>query len=130
MQGAPLSRAAARIFFNAADAWYAPDHEGQVAGGAELDLLAHLEGCLSPEEGPALERGLRVLEWIPRLLGRRRFSALPRGDRRALLRRLEGSSIGPLRRRASRLRSLVECCYLAARGAREEGNAQASPPEP
>lgn len=78
----PLSPRAARVFYNAADAWLGPDV-------AAVDRVAAL-GPLPAAGRRRLERALRWLEWSPRLLLHSRcgLSWLPRAERRAWLDRL------------------------------------------
>ena len=108
--GWPLSPRAARVFYNAADAW--------VDRCEELDAVAALAPQLAaPREGRRLERALWLLEWSPRLGLRsaRGLSWLPREERRAWLDRLEQSGLWPTRRAAARVHALVDACYAEPR---------------
>jgi len=100
-EGWPLSPRAARVFYNAADAWL-PDSE---AG----DVVARLGPLLQVGEARRLERQLRLLEWSPRLglHSRRGLSWLAREERRAWLDRLERGGVGPMRRAAARVHALA-----------------------
>ncbi|HSJ99064.1 MAG TPA: hypothetical protein VLC53_18455, partial [Myxococcota bacterium] len=74
----PLAPSAARVFYNAADAWLP-------AAASGPDLVAELAPLLrDPAERARLERALAWLEWSPRLLlrSRRGLSWLPREERR------------------------------------------------
>jgi len=99
----PLSPRAARVFYNAADAWL-PESE---LGG---DPVSRIGPLLQAGEARRLERQLRLLEWSPRLAlrSRRGLSWLGRAERRAWLERLEERGVGPLRRAAARVHALVE----------------------
>jgi len=104
--GWPLSPAAARVFYNAADAW--------VERSGEIDAVAELAPRLAARrDRRRLARALWLLEWSPRLGLRsaRGLSWLPREERRAWLDRLERGGIGPARRAASRVHGLVDACY-------------------
>lgn len=82
--GWALPPRAARVYYNAADAWL-----GDAA--FERDPVAALVARLSTDrERRRLARRLRLLEWSPRLLlhARSGFSWLPRDTRRAWLDRL------------------------------------------
>ena len=115
-QPAPLSPAAARVFFGAADAWYPDSGSPERPGASQLDLMTPLASRLQPAEARRLERELRILEWLPRLALRRSgFCWLSQPQRRALLERLEAAPIGPLHRRVRRLRATVAESYEAAR---------------
>ena len=106
----PLSPAAARVFYNAADAW--------VDRCEDLDAVAALAAHLAaPRERRRLERALRLLEWSPRLglRSRRGLSWLPRQERRAWLDRLERGGLAPTRRAAARVHALVDACYAERR---------------
>jgi hypothetical protein len=117
-----LSPTAARVFLSAADAWHPARADRSDPGASQLDLMAYLEDCLAPGEARRLENGLRWLEWAPRFALRRGgFCWLPGEQRRAWLQRLERVPLGALRRRARRLRAIVDASYEAAR-------AQASSP--
>jgi len=102
----PLSPRAARVFYNAADAWRPAD-----AGGP--DPVAALPR--DPATRAALERALAWLEWSPRLLlrSRRGLSWLPREERRAWLDRLERG--GPFRAAARRVRAAVDAACAQSR---------------
>jgi hypothetical protein len=98
----PLPPRAARVFYNAADAWGPPD-----AAGA--DPVAALAALLrDPAERARLARALAWLEWSPRLLlhSARGLSWLPRDERRAWLDRLERG--GPFRAAARRVHAAVD----------------------
>jgi hypothetical protein len=116
----PLSPGAARVFYNAADAW--------VEDCGELDAVAALAAQLAaPRERRRLERALWLLEWSPRL-GLRSASGLswlPREERRAWLDRLERNGIWPARRAAARVHALVDACYAEPR--RHDPNAASAP---
>jgi hypothetical protein len=92
-----LPAASARTLYNVADA-LAPR-------GGDVDVAPWLERCLAAR-GPAAARRVRRLlaciEWQPLLTlrARRRFSWLPREQRRRLLEALERRSLVPGRRRA------------------------------
>ncbi len=108
-----LPAPAARVFLSAADTWYPPGET--TAAASDLDLMTELPSQLAPGEARRLALELQLLEWMPRLrLQLRGFCWLARGERRAFLERLEGSSLGPLRRRVARLHRLVDACYAAA----------------
>lgn len=102
MSAPTLSPRAARVFYNAADAWLP-------ASAGDGDPVARL-ALRDPAERARLERALAWLEWSPRLAlrGRRGLSWLPREERRAWLDRLEKSGIGPLRSAAARVHRAVE----------------------
>jgi hypothetical protein len=102
-----LAPRAARVFYNAADAWLPPG-AGGAPGGGDADLVARL--VLAPGERRRLERALRWLEWSPRLLlhARRGLSWLARAERRAWLEHLEHRGPPPLRRAAARVHRAVE----------------------
>lgn len=106
----PLSPRAARVFYNAADAWLG-------AEAADRDLVAEL-GPLPEPTRRRLERALLWLEWSPRLALRSRsgLSWLPRAERRAWLDRLARG--GPLRRAAALVRATVEDAAKRAAPAR------------
>jgi hypothetical protein len=113
-----LSPRAARVFYNAADAWIPP--AADAPGGGALDLVARLAPHLRAGERRRLERQLRLLEWSPWLALRARSGLcwLAREERRAWLERLEHGGIGPVRRAAARVHALVGLCYAdAVRGA-------------
>jgi hypothetical protein len=98
----PLSPSAARVFYNAADAW-GPD-------GPD-DAVAALSAQFGdPRVRARLECALRWLEWSPRLLlhARHGFSWMERDARRAWLERLERRGPPPLRGAAARVRRAVE----------------------
>ena len=112
----PLAPRAARVFYNAADAW-------GVSLAAVPDLVAALAPLLrDPAERARLERALAWLEWSPRLLlhSSRGLSWLPRAERRAWLERLERR--GPLRAAARRVHAAVDA--RGVRAAFHEGSAQ------
>jgi hypothetical protein len=96
----PLTPRAARVFYNAADAWLGPEP-------AAVDRVAAL-GPLPAAGRQRLERALFWLEWSPRLLlrSRRGLSWLPRGERRAWLDRLAQG--GPFRRAVAIVRTAVD----------------------
>lgn len=109
----PLPPRAARVFYNAADAWLPP-------GAAGADLVAALAPLLpAPGERARLARALAWLEWSPRLLlhSRAGLSWLPRDARRAWLARLERG--GPFRAAAARVHAAVDAAWAAAGGAAE-----------
>jgi hypothetical protein len=113
MSSAPLSARAARVFYNAADAWIPPPGDGR-PGGGDLDLVRLLDRYLpDPAERMRVERELAWLEWSPRLLlrSRRGFSWLPREERRAWLEALERCPLRCVRRAVSRLHALVDAAY-------------------
>jgi hypothetical protein len=103
--GWPLSPRAARVFYNAFDAWRPPE-DGFVAADP-VEALAPELG--DPRERVRLERALLWLEWSPRLLlhSRRGLSWMERGARRAWLDRLERRGPPPLRRAAARVHAAV-----------------------
>jgi hypothetical protein len=110
----PLSRGAARVLYNAADA---------LAGdrAARVDVAAHAARELRHRGRGAARRTwllLLWLEWEPLLAlrSRRGFSWLPREERRALLSRWERSPLPCRRRAAARLRALVEGALAAGGG--------------
>jgi len=111
--GWTLSPGAARVFYNAADAW--------VDRCEELDAVAALAPLApqlaAPRARLRLERALWLLEWSPRLGLRstRGLSWLPREERRAWLDRLEQSGLWPTRRAAERVHALVDACYAEPR---------------
>jgi len=106
----PLSPRAARVFYNAADAWLGAEAAGR-------DLVAEL-GPLPEPARRRLERALWWLEWSPRLAlrSRRGLSWLPREERRAWLDRL--ARRGPFRRAALRVRAAVQDAAKPAAPAR------------
>ncbi len=119
-----LPGSAARIFLGAADTWYPPAPDGAPPGASDLDLLAQLPAHLAPGEARRLAVELRLLDWLPRLrLHRGGFCWLGLAERQAVLAALEGSPLGPLRRRVERLRGLVDACYRAARAQASSGSA-------
>lgn len=127
--GWPLSPRAARVFYNAADAWL-PD------APADFDAVAQLAAALPPAGRRRLERQLRLLEWSPRLALRspRGLSWLARAERRAWLDRLERGGVGPARRAAARVHALVDACHAEAetrrsRFAASAGAASSAAPE-
>jgi hypothetical protein len=97
----PLSPRAARVFYNVADAWLAPDR-----APTSVDWVAAL-GPLAPPERARLERALAWLERSPWLALHARcgLSWLPRDARRAWLDRLERH--GPLRSSARLVRATL-----------------------
>lgn len=102
-----LSASAARVFYNLADAW--------LPAAGDVDLVPALERLVTPAEQRALERGLRLLEWEPRLRlwSLRGFAWLPRERRRELL-ALWARSPWPARRRwVVRTRALLEAAWRA-----------------
>jgi hypothetical protein len=115
--GWPLSPRAARVFYNAADAWLPED-------AAAPDLAARLAEALpDPLERARLERALAWLEWSPRLAlrSRRGLSWLPRAERRAWLDRLERA--GPFRGLAARVHRAVEAAGARAGAGHSFGEA-------
>jgi len=106
----PLSPARYRTFYNLADAWLPPGTRG-------CDLAPALDARLrawSPLRRRGLAAGLALLEWQPRLRGRRSFSWLPREERVRCLGGWERSRMAPRRQAAARLRALVEECSAAS----------------
>jgi hypothetical protein len=104
--GRGLPAPSARTLYNVADAL--------AARGADVDVAPWLERRLAAR-GPAAARRVRRLlvciEWQPLLTlrARRRFSWLPREQRRRLLGALERRSLVPGRRRAvAELRGWIE----------------------
>ncbi len=124
-----LSPQAARVFLGAADAWHPIRDDADRPGASRVDVLAGLPAVLRPGESSGLERTLWVIEWLPRLeLRRSGFCWLSRHKRRVWLRRLEGSPLPPLRRRALRLREIVDECYAAALAREERGEGSGAEP--
>jgi hypothetical protein len=106
----PLPPRAARVFYNAAEAWLPAEAAGS-------DLVAALAPLLrAPAERVRLARALAWLEWSPRLLlrSRRGLSWLPRDERRAWLARLERG--GPFRAAAARVHAAVDGAWAVAQG--------------
>lgn len=106
----PLPPRAARVFYNAADAWLPPRAAG-------VDLVAALAPLVpAAAERARLARALAWLEWSPRLLlhSRRGLSWLPRDARRAWLARLERR--GPFRAAAARVHAAVDAAWAAQEG--------------
>lgn len=103
----PLSPRAARVFYNAADAWLGPD-------AAAADRVAAL-GPLPAAGRRRLERALFWLEWSPRLLlhSRRGLAWLPRAERRAWLDRLGAGRL--FRRPVAVVRRHVEAVAAQSR---------------
>jgi hypothetical protein len=102
----PLSPRSARVLYNVADA-LAPD------GAPRTDVAPAVERAIRHGGVPAARRTwllLQCIEWLPRaaLSARRGFSWLPREERRAWLRAIEGSRVGPLRRAFAELRGWIE----------------------
>jgi hypothetical protein len=119
-QGAPsgpLSARAARVLYNVADALAAE-------GAPAFDVAPAVERAIR-HRGVATARRtwllLQWIEWLPRLTfrARRGFSWLPREERRAWLRAVEGSRIPALRRAFAELRGWIE--KAAAEGAQSSG---------
>jgi len=96
----PLPPRAARVYYNAADAWL-----GESA--PDVDRVAALD--LDERARRRLARRLALLEWSPRLLlhSRRGFSWLPREARRAWLDRLSTHGPGFVRAAVADLERLV-----------------------
>lgn len=109
----PLPPRAARVYYNAADAWL-----GSAAG--DVDRVAALTDRLAGErERRRLARRLVLLEWSPRLLlrSRRGFSWLPREARRAWLDRLAQSRAHVVRAAIADLERLVRASSQSFEGA-------------
>jgi hypothetical protein len=107
----PLSPRAARVYYNAADAWL-----GDAA--ADEDRVALLGGALADaRERRRLARRLRLLEWAPRLLlrSRRGFSWLSRAERRVWLDRLAQTRAHVVRAAVAEIEQLVRA-PIEARG--------------
>jgi hypothetical protein len=104
----PLPPRAARVLYNAADAWLPPEAAGADAVAALAPRLR------DPAERARLGRALLWLEWSPRLLlrSRRGLSWLPRAERRAWLDRLERR--GPFRAAAARVHAAVDAAWAEA----------------
>lgn len=117
---------AARVLYNALDAWFPPTADELGAG--DFDLLEPTLRELRPAHRRGLEAMFVLLDWIPCLTLRfRGYSALPRAERRRWLARFEAWSPPPLRRRLGALRRVAAAAY---RDALAEHRAQRSSPDP
>lgn len=122
MEKSVFSPAAARVLYNAADAWHPPrpSKAGQeICGAGDFDLAVAISARADAQVVRDLEITLRCLDWVPRLmLSEGRFSWLPRHSRRAWLRRIESGGLPFLRKRVLRLRHWIDATYRELRDAR------------
>lgn len=128
MHKGTFSAAAARVLYNAADAWHPPRPIGPnrgTWGAGDFDLAAAISDRADPQTVRELEFTLRCLEWLPRL-SEGRFSWLPRHSRRAWLRRIESGNLPFLRKRVLKLRQWVDTTFRDLRDARGPGTDLAS----
>ena len=88
--GPGFSRDAERLLASVLDEIIPPSDDGKFPGAGALGLAGFVERNLqgTPELRPVIEQGLSALEELAKSRGARGFAALPRRDKRDVLREL------------------------------------------